>query len=249
MKNRSVSLLLPTLLALAPAVLPTLAHAADEPDDIDGGSSSKPDKKKAASDEVVREIVKGLYARANVGGAFYLGRFAGFVNGGTYTSLGLGQDFVDAEKVSLAWELSFAQGIHNGCYYEYQAQGQCTGNLNGKESPWIEGDLRTYTLAATIEASYYPTRRFGIGIAAGGGVLLSPLLMDETAYQEVVVQGSWGGNDGHFGDSPHPIVMGGPTFEYYTKLSHFSLGVDANVSYAVGFDLGANGSAYMKYTF
>ena len=158
MKNRSVSLLLPTLLALAPAVLPTLAHAADEPDDIDGGSSSKPDKKKAASDEVVREIVKGLYARANVGGAFYLGRFAGFVNGGTYTSLGLGQDFVDAEKVSLAWELSFAQGIHNGCYYEYQAQGQCTGNLNGKESPWIEGDLRTYTLAATIEASFKAIR-------------------------------------------------------------------------------------------
>ena len=28
--------------------------------------------------------------------------------------------------------------------------------------------------------------------------------------------------------SPHPVFFGGPTVEYYTKLSHFSVGLDAD---------------------
>ena len=45
------------------------------------------------------------------------------------------------------------------------------------------------------------------------------------------------------------MVLGGPTFEYYTKLSHFSVGLDADVFYAFTFDLGASVTGYLKYTF
>ena len=44
-------------------------------------------------------------------------------------------------------------------------------------------------------------------------------------------------------------VGGGPTFEYYTKLAHFSVGVDTDVLYIVGWDLSVNPMGYMKYTF
>ena len=47
----------------------------------------------------------------------------------------------------------------------------------------------------------------------------------------------------------HPVVRGGPPFEFYTKLSHFSLGVDTDIFYAVNFDLGLSITGSMKYTF
>ena len=51
----------------------------------------------------------------------------------------------------------------------------------------------------------------------------------------------------HF--SPTPSAWVALTFEYYTKLSHFSVGADIDAFYAVGFDLGASATAYLKYTF
>lgn len=238
---KSMNLLLPALLAMSPA-LSSVAFAQD--DELGGG-----DSKKARDEKPVREIVRGFYARANVGGAAFLGKLNGFVNAGTYSSLFVGQDFVDSESMSLAWELGFSQGVHNGCYYEYQAQGLCNGNAKGKASPYIQGDVRTYIVGGSIEASFYPARRFGVGVNAGGGVLFSPLLVEEEFYYSDIVQDSWGGVDGGFHDGPHPIVHAGPTLEYYTKLSHFSVGGDANFFYAIGFDFGADFTGYLKYTF
>ncbi len=239
---KSLKLLLPVLLVTAP-LTSSVAYAQDE--EVEESAS----KRGRADDKPVREIVKGFYARANVGGAMFLGKFNGFVNPGTYSSLGVGQDFVDTESMSLAWEIAFSQGVHNGCYFEYQAQGACPGNAAGRASPYVQGDVRTYILGGGLEASFYPARRFGVGISAGGGVLFAPLLMVEEFYYTDVVQDSWNGVDGGFHEGPHPIVHAGPTFEYYTKLSHFSVGADANVFYAVGFDLGADFTGYMKYTF
>ena len=50
-------------------------------------------------------------------------------------------------------------------------------------------------------------------------------------------------------EGPLPMALFGPTIEYYTKLSHFSVGVDVDVTYVIGFDLGISPFGYMKYTF
>lgn len=203
----------------------------------------KPKKKRA-----VREIVKGTYAKTNVGAGVYLGRYSDWVKPGTSIALAVGQDFMDTETMSMAWEVSFFQGINNGLDYEEQAAGGCFTN-----GSCVQGDLRTYTFVGIYEASFYPTRRMGVGLRMGGGILLSPLLMDEKYYAAEVVGdsggGAWQGQRPSVHDSPHPVVLGGPTFEYYTKLSHFSMGVDVDIFYAVGFDLGASATGTVKYTF
>ena len=70
---------------------------------------------------------------------------------------------MDQEKMSAAWEISYVQSIHNGTFYEEQA-------LVG--GPFVQGDTRTQSFITVGEYSYYPTRRIGIGIRAGGGVML-----------------------------------------------------------------------------
>jgi len=195
----------------------------------------------------VREVVKGSYAKANVGAAAYLLSFSGWVSAGTAVSIGYGQDFIDNEGFSMAWEANFTQGIHNGVYYSAQGDAGCQGQ--GGAAPCLQGDLRTYTLTAAVEASTYVRRRIGLGVRMGAGALISPLLIEDDAYQTEVVGGEFRGYDPGFHGSIKPLVLFGPTFEYYSKLSHFSVGVDADVFYAIGFDLGVNATAFMKYTF
>jgi hypothetical protein len=242
------------ILALALITTPLLSSAAQAQDfeDLDGGGGGDEGRSRGRDieDREVKEIVRGFYAKANVGGALYLLDFAGYVNPGTAVGLALGQDFIDNSGSSMAWELGFYQGIHNGAHYEVQDIDGCI--IAGGNAPCVQGDLRTYTLLASIEWSAYLNRRLGIGLRAGGGMLTSPLLMDQTAYEEDVVQGTWGlslESDPGYHGTIHPLVGGGPTFEYYSKLSHFSIGADVDFFYAVNFDLGSNISGYLKYTF
>lgn len=224
---------------------PAMAQGLDGLDDPIEEEARKPKK-----DEVVKEVNKGLYAKSSFGAAGYLLDFNGFLKTGSAIGLAVGKDFVDQEEMSMAWEVALIQGVHNGCNYEYQADLICSGNKGGTApSPYIQGDTRTYSMLANYEFSKYPTRRVGLGFRAGGGVLFAPLLMDEDAYLRDVVAGAWGGVDPGYHKGAHPVAFGGLTFEYYSKLSHFSVGVDADVFYAIGFDLGFNGTGYFKYTF
>ncbi len=224
---------------------PAMAQGLDGLDDPIEEEARKPKK-----DEVVKEVNKGLYAKSSFGAAGYLLDFNGFLKTGSAIGLAVGKDFVDQEEMSMAWEVALIQGVHNGCNYEYQADLICAGNKGGTApSPYIQGDTRTYSLLANYEFSKYPTRRVGIGFRAGGGVLFAPLLMDAAAYERDVLAGTWGVADPGYHSGAHPVAFGGLTFEYYSKLSHFSVGVDADVFYAIGFDLGFNGTGYFKYTF
>lgn len=224
---------------------PAMAQGLDGLDDPVEEDARKPKK-----DEVVKEVNKGLYAKSSFGAAGYLLDLNGFLKAGSAIGLSVGKDFVDQEEMSMAWEVALIQGVHNGCKYEYQADLICAGNKGGTApSPYIQGDTRTYSFLANYEFSKYPTRRVGLGFRAGGGVLFAPLLMDEDAYLRDVVAGTWGGVDPGYHSGAKPVGFGGLTFEYYSKLSHFSVGVDADVFYAVGFDLGFNATGYFKYTF
>ncbi|MCB9777392.1 MAG: adventurous gliding motility protein CglE [Alphaproteobacteria bacterium] len=224
----------------APLLASSAANAQgyDDLDDDDAGSKKKSVRDRVQSSQV-REINRGLYLKASVGGAFYLGNFANDVSPGSATALSVGQDFLDRERTSMAWEFGFAQGIHQGT--DYQTQGQQGG-------PYVQGDLRTYTFAGMVEWNTYPHRRWGVGARVGGGLMLSPLLMDKEYYEKEILT-YWGITDPGYHGALHPIVQGGPNVEYYTKLAHFSIGMDIDVSYAIGFDLGACATGNLKYTF
>lgn len=233
-------------------VLVSSAYAQDddfgeEEEDTRGRRPSRA-ARAAADDDVsrVKEINRGLYAKAAGGVGMYFLNFSGFVDPGTSVSLAVGQDFVDKEKQSMAWEVALVQGVHNGMSWEEQAAiVGCQGV--GGPAPCTEGDLRTYALKANYEISFYPLRRIGIGARAGAGVLYSPLLIEPNFYTEDVL--SEFEYDPGMHNAIKPIVFAGPTFEYYTKLSHFSVGIDVDIVYGIGWDLGLDATGSLKYTF
>jgi hypothetical protein len=223
-------------------------------EDLDSTSNSKRAKpvKEAAQAtsserEVIREINKGFFLKANAGTTAYLGNRSALLSSGTTLALAGGSDFIDRENMSMAWELVFEQGLHNGMKFDEQGALLAAGQISANQL--IQGDIHTFAAIAMIEASWYLNRRFGIGIRGGGGVMLTPLLVFEDSYKNVIIPTSWGNQRPAVHDSPHPMFGGGPTFEYYTKLSHFSIGADVNAFYALGFDLGVSATGYLKYTF
>lgn len=250
MKN----LLALTSLLLGSALFAESAQAQDiiDLDDEDSGRRGKNKKngkaknsRSAAESEVVREIEKGWYARAGVGGAFYLLNRSAIVKPGTSLYLAFGNDFVDNERTSMAYELNVYTGIHNGMpWYEQE-------NLvsSGQISPAVttQGDSRIFAASLAYEFSAYPARRFGVGVKIGAGVQYVPLLIHAEEWNTEILPELGGDSGAH--NTIQVLAYGGPTFEYYTKLSHFSVGADVDVMYALNWDLGMSVSGYLKYTF
>lgn len=213
----------------------------------------EPDRKRAKrlrqsdfEDTIVREIERGYYLKAGAGSTIYFLYHRGALKPGTTLSLAVGGDFLDKEKLSAAWEFNFGQALHNGWVYADQAAAASAGAYN--PNYYFQGDIHSFSLLLTGEVSFYPVRRVGIGVRGGGGVMFTPLLMGRQAYEQVVLP-QWGGQVPNVHNAPHPVVMFGPTFEYYTKLSHFSIGLDVDWLFSIGFDMGVMMQGYLKYTF
>ena len=217
--------------------------------DVDFGEGEEDNKKKKREgkkvdiDRDVREIERGLYTKANVGAMIYVLQHRSVTVPVHSLALSIGNDFVDREKTSMAWEVSFLQTVHNGTAYYDQA------SYLANPADFIQGDTRGFALTAAYEFAKYPTRRIGLGGRVIGGVMAMPVLMHDLTYSEAVVAGTWG-----LGESPNHRkayipVGGGLGLEYYTKLAHFSVGVDIDALYILGFDLGLNTTGYMKYSF
>jgi len=249
------------LLVLSSAFVVEDAAAQDYDDLDDTGRKKKEKKAKKKKDdagkaaerralleaEIIREIERGYYAKAMVGATSYLATMSGIIRTGTALSLAVGNDFMDTENSSMAWEVAFYQGIHNGMHFEQQGMLLNQGGMDPGQL--VQGDTHAFGLLVNGEYSTYPNRRFGIGARAGAGILLTPLLMQGDYYRDDVVNGEWNGYNPTVHSQPHPVFFAGPTIEYYTKLSHFSVGADVDVSYAIGIDLGLSAQGYLKYTF
>lgn len=245
----------------SPLVLDARA-ADDDYEDLDGEKSGK--RRPAASteeeegdparpqrEEVVREIVRGRYFKSSVGEGLYLLNYGykpqvqdWIVGPGVVVAFTFGQDFVDNEKNSVAYEITFNTGVHNGLNWKTNSQAIQQGLL--PPSAAAQGDTRTFEFLGAIEYSIYPTRRVGLGLRAGAGVMLAPLEMHPVAFEEDVIPEF--GNALPMHRQAHPVVFAGPTLEYYTKLSHFSVGLDIDVGYYIGWDLGVTGTGFFKYT-
>jgi len=225
------------LLALTVA-MPAMAQSRP---DLDGrGQRGGP---KAKKDEVVREIQRGFYLRANAGTSILVGPRSALLKAGTTLDLTVGQDVLDKAKASAGWEINITQSIFNAKFNSYE-------DLPGSGIDprfFVQGD--TYMLGLTVGGGgqAYPLRRLGIGGHAGVGIAYFPLLLDKTAYDTRVVP-SWG-LDPRLYNTVKVMMYAGPTLEYYTKLSHFSIGVDVNFMYVLGFDYGIRASGFFKYSF
>ena len=218
--------------------------------DLDFDTEEETKKKKRSKkvkniefDRDVREIERGLYSKANVGATIYvLNHSSPFTAPVNSLALSIGDDFVDRESLSMAWEVSFLQTVHNGIAYDQQPENIAPTN-------YFQGDTRGFALTAAYEVSKYPTRRFGIGLKLLGGIMGMPVLMHDATFDALVVSQSWGLTETPNHRKMYIPVGGGPTLEYYTKLAHFSVGADIDVLYIVGWDLGISPTGYLKYTF
>ncbi len=191
-----------------------------------------------ARDEVVREIERGLFVKSNIGSTLMVGAPSGILSGVMTVQLGIGQEFIDQERLSVAWELDFHQSLFNGPVLEQLPL----------VPPLSQGDIHVLGGLGGVEVSFYPSRRLGIGVVGQGGVFVAPVLMEPTAYQEQVV--ALLGVEPAANAGPIPVFGATPTLEYYTKMSHFSLGVDAQILYWLSLQgLGITPSGYLKYTF
>jgi len=199
-----------------------------------------------AEKELVREIERGAYVKSNVGSSIVIpvtARSATPATGATYSGvvflgLSVGGEFVDEERFSAAFEGMFGQSL---------VQGPRTDALTFENS-LTQGDFHALMGLGILEASFYPVRRLGIGIRAGGGMTVMPLLMDLSQYQADIVP-QIGGVPAPAHEGPLVTLIGGPTIEYYTKLSHFSVGADLDFVYILDFNPAFVPSGYLKYTF
>jgi hypothetical protein len=240
--SKILAVLLTSLVFTGTALADDDARADDQAvEDIEGQSRSKSKARQSGS---VREVVRGFYIKANVGTLAFVGARAnrGLLSPGTALSLNFGQDFIDKEKTSAAWEVFFHQSMNNGAKYFEQNMVQAPPDLRA------QGDIHTFTFGAAGEYSTYLSKRLGLGLRAGGGVGWAPLLMDENQYREQVLP-QWGSQPAEVHDRPLFLVFAGPTLEYYTKLSHFSVGIDTQFSVYIGLDMGIDASGFLKYTF
>ena len=214
----------------------------------DAVAQDKEERRRAreAEKDLVREIERGPYVKSNVGTTIIFpvtARSATPDTGATYggvvfLGLSVGGEFIDQERFSAAFEGQFAQGL---------VQGPQTDVLAFNNS-LTQGDVHMFMGTGALEASFYPTRRLGIGVRVGGGIAVMPLLLDQNAYNmDILPLIDNVPSPAHEG--PLGMVIGGPTIEYYTKLSHFSIGADVDFTYIIGFNPGMFPSGYLKYTF
>ncbi len=243
------------LLGVALCAPTSVAWAQDDPeeeddddDDIDRDRRESPRarQQKKARKRIVREVVKGFYAKLNFGPLIWLPSISTWAGStGTAFDVSLGGDVIDQLGFTLSVEGSFFQVVANA------GPNAGVGVLPG--SP-IQGDFRV--LGGIIGIRGGPNlggkrvKRLSIAGHAGGGVGYSPVLID---MESSTVQNNIAAPYGFIMQGrPLGIVQAGLGVEYYTRLAHFSLGLDIDYDLILGGPVTAMGlgiDIFVKYTF
>jgi len=242
----------------------------DEDDDLDLDRDGRRSKRMRPVDDQqtrrkkrkrpVREVVKGAYAKINIGPIFWLGdvrsdaTHSGASSSGTEMDFSFGYDIVDTLGFSLAVEGSFFQTITNGrgVSEELGDPTCCRGGLRST----IQGDFRVFGAIVAVRAGPNlggkRVKRLNISGHAGGGIGYSPPLVNlQSQTIDERIKSEFGGI---LQGRPLGLVQGGVGFEYYTKLSHFSLGLDVDFNVIIGgaaplIAMGLATNIFVKYTF
>ena len=193
----------------------------------------------------MREVVKGAYLKVNLGPLIWLPSISNYTSTtGTEMDISFGGDVVDTLNFTLSVEGSFFQVITNG-------DGVST-EIGAQIGSPIQGDFRVFggiggvRFAGNLGGKR--VKRFSISGHVAGGVGYSPPLVD-LADTRVISRMAYGYI---MQDRALGIIQGGAGLEYYTRLSHFSLGLDIDFNVLVGGPIPAMGigtNFFAKYTF
>jgi hypothetical protein len=192
-----------------------------------------------------REVVKGFYAKVNLGPLIWMPPISSWTSStGTAFDVSLGGDVIDQLGFTLSIEGSFFQLVTNG-------DGVSSDLGLQLQSP-IQGDFRVFGGIVGVRAGPNlggkRVKRISVAGHAGGGIGYSPPLVDmqDARVLQRMVYGSI------MQGRALGLVQAGVGVEYYTRLSHFSLGLDVDFDLIIGGPVVAMGLAldfFVKYTF
>jgi hypothetical protein len=170
------------------------------------------------SEEGPREIVHGLYAKAHVGYQLWVG--TPYVSYGPQFMFGAGYDFLDQLSYTVSAEANLLMGTINGI----------SGSQAGVpgDSP-VQGDFQSIGGIVAVRGAYNlggtEIKRLSLYARAGGGVWYSPEARgaedDDNPINGITLQTPHG--------APKPTIAGALGAEYFTRLAHFSLGIEAQM--------------------
>lgn len=183
---------------------------------------------------VAREVVHGAYIKATFGSLGWFPPLGAESSFGTAAGFEFGYDVVDKLGATVSINATFYQGINNGI------------SVNDGGSGITQGDFRSIGGLVGARIGLNPgkrkVRRWAIAFDVKGGIYVSPKLREPGAYDAGLLQASLGG-----------LVLPGIGIEHFSRLSHFSLGVDVHVPLIVGtglgFAAGIDITPFFKYTF
>lgn len=254
------------------AVVPSSAFAQDEddedyPDEDEDGDYPDDDDDEDPDDELdrddsrrarpartatkrkrpTREVVKGAYAKVNMGVGIALPPFKQYTSStSTQVDFSFGYDVLDRLKFTLAIEGSFFNMISNANGPIRNPDRTFTQSVNQGDYNLIGG-----TAAVRFGPNFGGKRvkRLHLAIQVGGGVGYSPLLVSP----ETSVLFQTNGVPTLFQGGPMGLITPGVGLEYYTRLSHFSVGLDVDFNVAVGrasvVPMWTTITVFIKYTF
>ena len=251
---------LPLFLLLLGVALcaPSVAWAQEDPEDEgdddddeididrDRRESPRARQQKQKRKRIVREVVKGFYAKLNFGPLIWLPQISTFAGStGTAFDVSLGGDVIDQLDFTLSVEGSFFQVVANA------GPNAGVGVLPG--SP-IQGDFRVIGGIVGVRAGPnlggQRVKRISIAGHAAGGVGYSPVLIDTDSN---TVAGNIAAGYGYIMQGRAlGLVQAGLGVEYFTRLAHFSLGLDIDYDLILGGPVTAMGigiDIFVKYTF
>lgn len=229
------------------------ANALDDPDAPEEEPRAR-EGKTGKRRRVVREVVKGAYLKINVGPVFWLPPISRVTStSATALDFNFGYDVLDRLAFTVAIEgglntlTANGQGLNDAQTYN--------ALLASGIVPSIQGDFRV--LAGTVNVRFGPnfggkkTRRGSFMVQVGGGAGYSPPLVD--LQDPVIIGRMTGAGLGKIMQGTFlGIITPGVGLEYYTKLSHFSIGVDIDANIILGgpvVAIGVGADFFAKYTF
>ena len=201
-----------------------------------------------------REVVKGAYLKMNVGPIFWLPPISySTTTSGTELDFSFGYDVIDRLPFTLTVEASFTTVITNGTGINDNESFRAL--LDAQITPTIQGDFRVF--GGTVNLRLGPnfggrkTKRVSFCVQVGGGGGYSPPLID-LQDQEIKNRAAANGLGFIMQGRFLGLITPGLGIEYYTKLSHFSLGLDVDATIILGGPsaaIGVGTEFFAKYTF